>query len=271
MQNKFFFIILFFLIFFMTFEHFFPLRKRRDSNKRLIFNFSLSLLALPITRFLSFPLVFFVASFVDRHQLGLFHHFKLNATEKAVLSFLILDYTLYWWHLANHKINFLWRFHQVHHTDFDMDATTALRFHFGELILSSAVRCCLIFMIGLTLKTVLFFDAAVTSAALFHHSNLKLPLWIENFLRFILVTPLYHQNHHSYYLEETNSNFSTILSFWDRLHFSLTISKSPNEITIGHPGFIVGELTFLNLVTLPLRTLRHWPHRLFQRKSKQDL
>lgn len=252
-------IILGVLSIFLILENLFPLRKRRDQSLRFFHNFFLTVLALPITKLLTLPLVLFVAYTAEVKGHGILNVLSLNPSLHFLLGFLILDYTLYWWHVANHRLRFFWRFHQVHHTDRDMDVTTALRFHFGELVLSAFMRCVLILIFGMQIETILIFDLVVTSATIFHHSNLKLPLWIEKILNLVIVTPLYHQNHHSYYQSETNSNFATIFNFWDRFHFSYTSSHRPEDITIGHPAFNDGKVQFLELIRMPFKVIRNWP------------
>jgi sterol desaturase/sphingolipid hydroxylase (fatty acid hydroxylase superfamily) len=257
-------------------ENLFPLRRKRDEPKRFISNFLLFLSALPITRFLTIPLVLFTSHIAETKGLGLFNYLKFNDnllyslvySLVYSLEFLFLDYILYWWHMANHRISFLWRFHQVHHSDCDMDSTTALRFHFGELILSALLRCLLILLVGIKIEIVLIFDLFVTISALFQHSNLKLPLWLETFLSLFIVTPLFHQNHHSYYLEETNSNYSTIFSFWDRIHFSYTKPNKANDIIIGHPALNRSDIVFLKLIKMPFKQIKSWPLNLRKRNSK---
>lgn len=259
-------IIVFVLLLFAILENIFPLRVRKEGTaKRYITNILISLFDLPFTRLLTLPLVFFVASFVERSQLGLLNFLKLNSTLHFILGFLLLDYFIYWWHRANHEIRFFWRFHQVHHEDRDMDASTALRFHFGELILSALVRIILILIFGFKIKTILIFDLTVTSVAIFHHSNLLLPSWLEKRLIKVIVTPLFHQNHHSYFQKETDSNYSAIFSVWDRLHKSHTEEMGSEKITIGLP-FFQEKISFLGLIKMPLNKLKAWPSQYIQRK-----
>lgn len=258
-------IILSILSLFTVLEYAFPLRKRRDGYQRVLSNFSLAILAMPITRLLILPFIIFVSHTAELKGWGILNTLKINNTLHSVLGFFILDYTLYWWHVANHRINIFWRFHQVHHADRDMDATTALRFHFGELTFSAVLRSGLILIVGFKIETILFFDVLVTSMALFHHSNFKLPLLAENFFSLVIVTPLYHQNHHSYYWEETNSNFSTIFSFWDRIHHSYSRPNKPDDVTIGHPAFSANEIHLLALIKMPFKSIRNWPENLRKR------
>lgn len=255
------------LALFMLLEFLFPLRLRRENAiKRFATNLVTSIVALPFTRLLIYPVVIFLGSFVAQSHWGLLNILRLNEFMHFIVGFVLLDYLIYWWHVANHKVRFFWRFHQVHHADKDMDASTALRFHFGELFLSGLVRICLILILGFHLETLFAFDLSVTVIALFHHSNLKLPLWLEKNLNKIIVTPLFHQNHHSYFQHETDSNYSTIFSFWDRLHRSHTKMLASEKVTIGLPFFHEEKFNFLQLMTLPFIKLKAWPKEFIQRK-----
>ncbi len=260
-------IIVITLVLFMILESLFPLRSRRENNlKRFLTNVFTSIIALPFTRLLIYPGVIFLSAFVAKSNWGLLNILKLNGPINFIVGFVLLDYIIYWWHYANHKVFFFWRFHQVHHADKDMDASTALRFHFGELFLSGLVRICLILILGFNLETLLTFDLCVTVIAIFHHSNLKLPLWFEGHLNKIIVTPLFHQNHHSYFQHETDSNYSTIFSFWDRIHKSHTKKIPSEKVTIGLPFFEGEKINFLGLMKMPFLKLKTWPKEFIRRK-----
>src|SRR5207244_4155870 len=127
---------------------------------------------------------------------------------RAIAGFVLLDYTMYAWHWLNHRLPFLWRFHNVHHTDLDLDVTTAARFHFGELGLSVAVRSLQIILIGVTPSLALIYEVALEASTQFHHSNWRLPFAFERVLNWLIVTPRMHGIHHSIVQRETNSNFS---------------------------------------------------------------
>jgi sterol desaturase/sphingolipid hydroxylase (fatty acid hydroxylase superfamily) len=156
-----------------------------------------------------------------------------QGTGGLVLDLLILDFWIYWWHVANHRIPLLWRFHEVHHLDQFLDATTALRFHAGEVVLSSLVRASVIFLLGVPLTSVVVFEAAIMVAALFHHSNLKIPSRIEEPLSWIVVTPAIHWVHHHAVRRDTDSNYATILSMWDRLFGNRSPTRRWAEMPIG--------------------------------------
>ncbi|MEZ4815561.1 MAG: sterol desaturase family protein [Bdellovibrionota bacterium] len=249
-------------------ETYYPLRELKTSKSgRQLKNFSLFMISAIASRFLSFPLVLAAIHYSEVKQIGLIHLIDANKNLSFILSFLLLDYTLYLWHWANHKIPFLWRFHNVHHIDIDMDASTALRFHMGELILSNCIRAALALFIGFSLQSLLFFEIILTASILFHHSNTRLPQFVEKHLSRIIITPLYHQTHHSHYLEETNSNYGAIFILWDKLH--KTFHKNIFDVTIGNPAY-PKDVALWDLLKLPAHKPLKWPHTLIKRRKSAN-
>jgi sterol desaturase/sphingolipid hydroxylase (fatty acid hydroxylase superfamily) len=149
------------------------------------------------------------------------------------IDLLLLDMWIYWWHRVNHVLPLLWRFHEVHHLDETLDTTSALRFHFGEVILSSLVRAVVIFILDMPLTTVVVFEALVLISALFHHSNVRLPVGLEHALSFVIVTPSIHWVHHHAIRADTDSNYSTILSIWDRVFGSRSKTIRTTDMKVG--------------------------------------
>ncbi|WOI52074.1 sterol desaturase family protein [Parvularcula sp. LCG005] len=152
------------------------------------------------------------------------------------LDLLILDLWIYWWHRANHRIPFLWRFHEVHHLDEFLDVTSSARFHFGELFLSAIVRGAVIIALDISLSSVLIFSVLVTLNAAFHHCNVRLPERLERLLRRVIVTPSHHWVHHHNVRRDTDSNYSTILTMWDRLFGTWSETKRWPDMPIGTEG-----------------------------------
>ena len=134
-----------------------------------------------------------------------------------LLDLLVLDLWLYWWHRANHELPVLWRFHAVHHLDEMLDTTSALRFHVGEVALSAGARAGLIVLLDLPLTSVVLFEGLVLACTVFHHSDARLPGPLERALSRVIVTPSIHWVHHHALRADTDSNYSTVLSCWDRL------------------------------------------------------
>jgi sterol desaturase/sphingolipid hydroxylase (fatty acid hydroxylase superfamily) len=167
-----------------------------------------------------------------------------------------MDYTTYLWHRLNHAAP-LWRFHAVHHTDLDLDASTAARFHVGELVASVAARAVQVLVVGVSPGGALVWEVAELLAAEFHHSNLRLPVSIERPLACVFVTPRMHGIHHSIVERETSSNWSVVLSCWDRLHRTLRLDVPQAEIVIGVPAYRdPRELGVLALLAMPFRQQR---------------
>ncbi|MGO1119496.1 sterol desaturase family protein [Rhodovibrionaceae bacterium A322] len=166
-----------------------------------------------------------------------------------LVDLLILDCLIYWWHRANHVVPFLWRFHEVHHLDRFLDTTTAVRFHPGEVLLSASFRAGVIFLLDLPLTSVLVFEALVLLAALFHHSNLRLPERLEKILSRVVITPSIHWVHHHARQQDTDSNYGTFLSVWDRLFGSASPNARQLDMKIGVEGR--KELPVLGLLLRP--------------------
>lgn len=150
-----------------------------------------------------------------------------------VIDVLILDLWIYLWHRANHRIPFLWRFHEVHHLDRFLDVTTAVRFHFGEVLMSAAVRAVIILALGMPIESVIVFEIVVLVCSAFHHMNTRLPGRLERALSRVIVTPSIHWVHHRRRQQETDSNYGVLLSFWDRLFGTLSPTPRTPDMPIG--------------------------------------
>lgn len=155
---------------------------------------------------------------------GLFNAGLFNAQSvdspawmEATLSVLLLDLAIYWQHRWLHALPWLWRMHRVHHTDTTLDASSALRFHPLEMLLSLAYKCALAIALGVDPAIMLIFEALLSSFALITHANLSLPPRLDTALRWVLVTPAMHWIHHSTHRDEQQRNFGFHVSVWDRL------------------------------------------------------
>jgi sterol desaturase/sphingolipid hydroxylase (fatty acid hydroxylase superfamily) len=137
-----------------------------------------------------------VAGCAEQTRFGLLHQFAAPLWVELPLALLLFDAWMYLWHRANHRVPFLWRFHRMHHTDPEMDVTTALRFHFGEIIISSALRLAIVPLLGLTLWQVILYETLLLPVIAFHHSNVALPERYDRILRAVIVSPNMHRVHH---------------------------------------------------------------------------
>lgn len=225
-----------------------PLRKRRVEPRAVhtARNLAVAGLSAAAIQLAERPLVEPLARLVARRRLGLVQRLPLPAWARTALAVLLLDYTLYLWHVLAHRVDWLWRFHQPHHADLDLDASTALRFHFGEMLASVPWRAAQVAAIGAGPLALSLWQTLVVVEILFHHSNVELPADIERRLGWLVVTPRMHGIHHSIVREEADSNWSNLLSVWDRLHGTLRLDVPQEEVTIG-----VAALRRPSDVTLP--------------------
>jgi sterol desaturase/sphingolipid hydroxylase (fatty acid hydroxylase superfamily) len=170
------------------------------------------------------------------------------------LDLLLLDFLIYWWHRANHQWRPLWRFHLVHHLDRILDSTTALRFHFGEVLISAGARAAAILLLGFPFVSILVFETLLSLATIFHHSNLRLPPRLESALARLIITPSIHWVHHHRRRTDTDSNYGTVFSFWDRLFRSRSPMRRAPAMEIGVEG--AEELGLAGLLLRPARLER---------------
>jgi sterol desaturase/sphingolipid hydroxylase (fatty acid hydroxylase superfamily) len=209
----------------------------RNPVARIIVNALLSALA--------FATGFFTVR-VAAHQLigwssgagfGLLNWVPLPLPLQFLVGFLLMDLTFYYWHRANHAFGLLWRFHNVHHLDPDMDVTTSFRFHFAEVLYSVGFRVFQVTLIGVSLFTYAAYELVFQCATMFHHSNLRLPIRVERWINKVIVTPRMHGIHHSVVRDETNSNYSVVFRWWDAFHRTLRVAVPQAAIRIGVAGY----------------------------------
>lgn len=203
------------------------------------------------------PVVAPLARLVLRRRWGFLQRVRLPLWAEVGAAVVLMDYTLYVWHVLMHKVPWLWRWHLVHHADLDLDATTALRFHFGELTISVPWRAAQVAAIGVSPLSLGVWQGFLLCSILFHHSNVRLPLAVERRLSRLVMTPRLHGIHHSIVRDETNSNWSSGLTLWDWLHGTLRRDVPQQAITIGVPSYRdPDELTLPRVLALPFRDER---------------
>ena len=238
----------------------FPLRRQQFALlRRLVRNAIFSAPGFLLARLSMVPLPLMTAVWAQHHHFGLLRLIPLPNWLVFVLGILLLDYAYYWWHVGLHLVPFLWRFHNVHHSDLDMDVSTAMRFHFGEVIFSVPFRMSVVALLGIGFWTLVVFEIIFETLTFFEHSNWRLPIFLERLLHYIVVTPRMHGIHHSIVERETNSNWGTIFCWWDKLHGTLRRDIPQEAITIGVAAYRdETELTLGKLFLLPFGDQRPW-------------
>ena len=241
-------------------EKLFPLRESKAGLiARLVVNACMSALAFLVAATVVRPGAMAALNWAAARPFGVTHLLPMPVWARFVTGFLLLDLSFYYWHIANHKVPWLWRFHNVHHIDPDLDVSTGFRFHFGEVLLSALFRVLQVSLIGISFPAFAAYEVVFQSNTLFHHSNLRLPIRLERLLNRILVTPRMHGIHHSQVRRETNSNFGVVFCWWDKLHRTLGLNIPQSKIEIGIAGYSAPEDNRLwHSLTLPFRKQRDY-------------
>jgi sterol desaturase/sphingolipid hydroxylase (fatty acid hydroxylase superfamily) len=244
----------------LVFETMFPLRRRKLPRKgRFILNFIMTAFVFLIGGTVVRATGLGLAGWADGREFGLLHIASLPINFRFMLGFLLMDLSFYYWHRLNHEWPLLWRFHNVHHIDPDLDVTTSFRFHFVEVLYSTAFRALQVLLIGVSPVTYAAYEIAFTCETAFHHSNLRLPIRVERALCKILVTPRMHGIHHSQVYEEANANYGTIFRWWDIFHGTLRLGVRQSDVDIGVPAYSSPEdNTLSRLTALPLTRQRDY-------------
>ncbi|MGI9168323.1 MAG: sterol desaturase family protein [Pyrinomonadaceae bacterium] len=232
-----------------------PLRRKVEPKvSRNARNFAVGALAAASLQLVERPLIQSLTLLVESRRWGLLKRVRFPVWLEVTLAVVLMDYTLYVWHVLMHRVPFLWRFHVVHHADLDLDASTALRFHAGEIVIATGWRVCQVMLIGVSPLSLSVWQAFLMFSVLFHHSNVRLPIEVERKLNPVFVTPRMHGIHHSIVAEERNANWSSGLTIWDRLHGTLRLNVPQDKVTIGVPDYRQPEeVSLVAMLKLPFR------------------
>jgi len=215
-----------------------PLRLPTQAEpRRTVANLALGAVSMAAVALVEAPLTRPLAARAERERTGLVQRLPLPAWVRDVAAVLLMDYTIYLWHVATHKAPWLWRFHLVHHVDLDLDTTTALRFHGIDMAISAPVRAAQVAAIGVSPRALAIWQGWFFFAILFHHSNVRLPERFERILARFVTTPRMHGIHHSAVRGETDSNWSSGFAFWDHLHRTFRFDVPQDDIVIGVPAY----------------------------------
>lgn len=180
-----------------------------------------------------------IALVAEERGVGLLQLVEWPLWLKIALAVLALDLAIYLQHVMFHAVPLLWRLHRMHHADLDFDVTTGTRFHPVEMLLSMLIKAAVIFVIGAPVVAVLVFEIVLNLAAMFNHSNIRVPAALDAVLRLFIVTPDMHRVHHSLEADETNRNFGFNLPWWDRL-----FGTYRDQPRLGHAGMVIGTPAF---------------------------
>lgn len=248
------------LIIMMLWEVYAPRRKLNYARQgRWFSNISLSIINTLLVRFTLGAAAYFTATVAYEQGWGLLNLVSLPSWLSTVIAIVLLDLAIYGQHTASHQWSWLWRLHKIHHTDLDIDVTTAVRFHPAEIFLSMIYKVACVVILGANPIAVIIFELILSSSALFNHSNIAMPQKVDAVIRWFIVTPDMHRVHHSVIRSETDSNYGFSLSIWDRLFGTYIDQPQAGHInmTIGLAEYQKLDDTALNrLLVMPLKSDR---------------
>jgi len=212
-------------------EHIIPQRRELIDHRHDLTNILVGLINL-VLAFGGGYLLQKVLDFTFSHHFGLLQLLPDFFWLQTAIGFILIDILMYWWHRFNHEYSFLWQFHHFHHKDEKLNSTSAVRFHFAEILLSYIVRFIFFPLLGLNIAAVFLHGLIVFPIIVFHHSNVRISEKWDQVLRFLFVTPRMHRIHHSKIRNETDSNYGSIFPYWDSL-FGSYKHKPIKEIEFG--------------------------------------
>lgn len=225
-------------------EALFPRKARAQSRvRRWTTNIGLVFIYSLVLRLVFPAMAVGAAAYAGAKGWGGLNLIELPVWVEVGLAIIALDLAVYWQHVITHKVPIFWALHKVHHADRDIDASTGIRFHPGEVVLSMLYKMAIVVLLGPSVLGVIIFEILLNGSAMFNHANVRLPLWLDKILRVLFVTPDMHRVHHSIIPSETNRNYGFFLSIWDRLFRSYIAQPIGGhaDMTIGLPQYQTEE------------------------------
>lgn len=244
------------LICFATLEYFKPARAfKPGKTKRMLSSFMVVILNNGILLLIPF-IPISTAIIAEEKGFGLMNLVKISVVLEVILCLVILDMIIYWQHRVFHMNNLLWQLHRMHHMEPRLEVTSGFRFHPFEVIVSNFIKVGVILLMGVSPLSILIFEVWLNSVAMFNHANILLPERLEKVLRFIVITPLKHNVHHSIKYEELSSNFGFSVPWWDMIFgtYKTEGNRTLSQIKIGLPGGASDkELNFPGMLMAPFK------------------
>jgi sterol desaturase/sphingolipid hydroxylase (fatty acid hydroxylase superfamily) len=240
-------------------EAFRPIRSLSSSTTRRWTSNSILLALSGVVAILAYQVSGIALAFsIQADHYGLLNRLAAPYAARAVIGLAALDLTRYGSHRLFHRITPLWRVHQVHHSETDLDLTTGLRFHPIEPLIGQGFMMITIALLGLPPSAFAAYGLIVIVQDFFDHANVQVPEKLNRALGLVFITPAMHHMHHSDQVQEQNANFGTIFSFWDRLFgtCNAVTASVAQQTRCGVAEIANGsEMNAVSLLALPFRNV----------------
>lgn len=216
------------------------LRYKKTKIKHAAVNFTFTAIHLVIHTGFA-VLIVLLSDWCKANNIGIIHWLNLSLLPAILITALALDFFGGWLvHLTQHKVNWLWRFHIVHHADNNVDVTTGLRHHPVESVLRGVFFLVGVIVAGAPMYAVMIFQTLLVVFVQFTHANISLPRLMDRVISYILVSPNMHKVHHHWKQPFTDSNYGAVFSIWDRL-MGTFMKLDPRDIRYGLDKYYPNE------------------------------
>ncbi len=246
------------LLVLLVFEARRPLREKTESKwRRDLRNAAVATIAAIPVATVERPVAMRLARMTEQRKFGIVHVARIPEPLRTMVAVVLMDYSMYWWHALTHRVGLLWRFHAVHHVDRDMDASTAFRFHAGDMLLSVLWRALQIAIIGVSPLSYTIWQTSLTLSIAFHHADIELAPALEKRIAWFFVTPHLHGIHHADREDLESANWSSGLTIWDRIHGTFRDDVAHDTLRMGLPAYRDDrDAAFASLMTMPFGAQR---------------
>lgn len=226
-------ILIFGITFFMLLETFMPLFSGKYNRWKHTWQNIFFTLTTIVVNFTMASLLVFSAHYVSTQGFGLLQWTNANLLVTATVGLALMDLIgAYTAHYVEHKVRPLWQFHVVHHSDQHVDTTTANRHHPGESVIRFVFTMIAVWIVGAPMWLVFFYQSMSVLLSQFNHANITLPMWLNNMVEWVFVTPYMHRVHHHYRQPYSDMNYGNIFSIWDRI-FGTYVSVDNKKLKYG--------------------------------------
>lgn len=221
------------MIFFWVLEGYYPLikfsfKRYKHASVNLIF-----LATTVVLNLLLGSITIAVCDWVTQNKIGLLNWIQLPLWADILAALFLMDFFgQYAPHYAMHKIKWMWKFHMIHHSDTKVDVTTGTRHHPGEWLFREAATIVGALVIGLPIGMYFLYRSVSAIFTHFNHANIRVPMWLDKPISWVLVSPNMHKVHHHYKRPYTDTNYANIFSLWDRI-FGTFAYEDPRNLHYG--------------------------------------
>lgn len=212
-----------------------------------------------------------VIMYTKAHHLGLLNWLHLPFVLSFILGMLFIDLWDYGFHLLQHKVPLFWRFHRVHHSDTELDASSSLRFHPFDILLQAFGWTFMFTLLGISGESFIVYFTFYVVLIFLQHANLKIPTWLDHYGSYVFSMPGWHKMHHAAQREITDSHYGDVFTFWDR------IFKTGGPVDVEHIQFGIEyyrepkDSSIKNLLIMPFKPIYPNDHGQSGKKSEHGM